>query len=146
MEQNHPLQRRRGRRAHIPRSLIRRIAGWSLIALGILGCVLPVLPGLVLIALGILVIGPHDPLLRRLATLVRIALRRWSRVKQPHLRRLGRWVRWQYRTSRLMLREHLHRHEHGTDGWRAHLPLLGVTLAGVAMSAAVMLLLWHTIL
>lgn len=117
-----------------------------MIALGILGCILPVLPGLVLIAFGIVVIGPHDPLLRRIATLVRLLLRRWSRVRQPQVRRLGRWVRWQYRAARLTLREHLHRHEHGAEGWRAHLPLLGVTLAGVAMSAAVMLLIWHTIL
>ena len=138
------MQQPRHRR-HITKSLARRILGWSLLALALLGFVLPVLPGLPLLALGIIALGPHDPTLRRIAVRVRLLIRRWSQMRQRHLRRCGIFVRQRYRETRLTLHAHLHRHEHGRQGWRAHLALLAMTLLGLTASAGAALAAWHTI-
>ena len=117
-----------------------------MIALALLGFALPILPGVIFLALGIITLGPHDPTLRRAAVAIRIALRRWSQVKQQHFRALGRVARARYRSSRLALRAHLHRHEAGSVSWRSHLLLLGVTLLGMVVAAGAMLLVWHVVL
>jgi uncharacterized membrane protein YbaN (DUF454 family) len=97
MKQNQRGQMRRAtHRRHIPKSLVRRVIGWSLVVLGLLGLALPVLPGLILFAIAIVLLGPHDPTLRRLAVWVRLVLRRWSQAKQRHVRRLGIFVRQWY--------------------------------------------------
>lgn len=136
---------RSGPRRHIPRSLVRRILGWSLITLAALGVILPVLPGLPFLVIGILFLGPHDPTLRRIAVRLRMLVRRWSQVRQRHLRLIGRWVRRQYRETRLAVRAQLHRHQHGAEGWRAHLALLTVMLIGMTASAGILFAALKTI-
>lgn len=145
MEHEHAARLRRHRR-HIPRSFMRRCAGWGLIGLGLLGIVLPVLPGLIFIALGILMLGPHDPALRRIALCLRIVLRRWSQMRQPHIRRMGIVARRWHRSTRLALRDQLHEHEHGAHGWKSHVRLLVLVLVGMSVSAGLMLFVWHSIL
>jgi transposase len=134
------------RRRHVPRSLARRGVGWSMIALALLGFLLPILPGIVFLAIGIVILGPHDPTLRRAAVWIRLALRRWSQIKQRHLRAIGSLARARYRQTRLALRVHLHRHQSGTVSWRAHWLLLAVMLLGMAAAASAMLVVWHVVL
>lgn len=131
---------------HVPRSMIRRILGWSAISLGLLGIVLPVLPGIIFIAIGIVLLGPHDPALRRSAIAIRLILRRWSQAKQRHMRLTGQFVRRRYCEQRRMLRTHLHHHEHGSQSWRGHYVLLAMTLVGLAITAGIGFFVWHTIL
>jgi hypothetical protein len=54
-------------------SLLRRGAGLMLIALGVLGVLLPVMPGIPLLAAGLALIGADHPLRRACMT----RLRRW---------------------------------------------------------------------
>ena len=134
------------KRRHVQRSMIRRILGWSSIVLGLLGIVLPVLPGLIFIAVGIVLLGPHDPALRRMAIAIRMILRRWSQTKQRHMREIGRFARRRYREQRNLLRSHLHQHEHGGQSWRGHYVLLAITLAALAITAGIGFFVWHAIL
>lgn len=134
------------RRRHQPRSLARRSLGWSMVCLAFFGFVLPLLPGIVFLGVGIVLLGPHDPTLRRVAVSARMVLRRWSKTKQRHLRYVGRLARSRYRDARLALRAHLHRHECGNSIWREHIALLTATLVGMAAVASAMLVLWHTVL
>lgn len=134
------------KRRHVPRSMIRRILGWSSIVLGLLGIVLPVLPGLIFIAVGIVLLGPHDPALRRMAIAIRLILRRWSQAKQRHMRRVGQFARRRYCEQRHMLRSQLHQHEHGGQSWRGHYVLLAITLVGLAITAGIGFFVWHAIL
>lgn len=110
-----------------------------------LGFVFPVLPGLPFLAIGIVILGPHDPTLRRTAIGIRQILRRWSKAQQPHVRRAGIFARSRYRETRLALRAQLHNQLHCNQGWRGHLKLLAVTLISMAVSAGAMFAAWHTI-
>lgn len=126
--------------------MIRRIMGWSTIALGLLGVMLPVLPGVVFFALGVVLLGPHDPTLRRIAIGIRLILRRWSQANHQQTRRIGQFVRSRYREQRLLLRSHLHHHEYGGQSWRGHYLLLALTLFVLALTAGIGFFVWHTIL
>ncbi len=139
------LQQRAHRR-HVPRSLLRRIVGWCMIVFALLGFVFPILPGFPFLVPGILLLGPHDPTLRRCALMIRMVLRRWSQMQQPHLRWSGKWSREQYRRTRHAFRMHLHQYQCGDSGWKTHTTLLAAVLTVLAMSAGLMLLIWHTIL
>lgn len=68
---------------------LRRSLGMLCLALGVVGCVLPILPGLPFMIVSARLLGPRDPLLRRLLMGCRRALRRLSRAEQPLLRRAG---------------------------------------------------------
>jgi hypothetical protein len=68
---------------------LRNLVGWILIGVGLLGVALPILPGWLLLVPGIMLVGTHDPLLRRGMVGLHLLLRRLSRMKQRHLRRLG---------------------------------------------------------
>lgn len=133
------------RRRHTARPLSRRIAGWALIGLALLGMALPVMPGLIFLALAIVLLGPHDPLLRRAGYIIRLLLRRLSQARHRRLRLLGRAARWRYADARKQVREVLHHHERGEISWRAHLPLLATMLLGLTASAAIGLAVAHTI-
>lgn len=48
------------------KNLVRQIAGWAFIVLGILGLFLPLLQGILFLALGIYLLSPHIPLFHRI--------------------------------------------------------------------------------
>ena len=60
------------------RVLIRQIAGWILIAIGVAGLILPVLPGWLFLGAGALLLAPHVRLFRRFAA--------WMHARFPALR------------------------------------------------------------
>lgn len=137
--QRHYLHRR-----PVRRSLMRRVLGWTMIALALLGFVLPLLPGIVFLGLGIVLLGPHDPTLRRVGLGARMVLRRWSQVRQRHLRSIGWFARQRYTTTRLTLREYLNKRSAGTTSPHLERVLLTITLIGVLVAASAIVVLWHT--
>ncbi len=140
-QQQQPVQRLK--RRHTPAPLVQRIVGWISILLGLLGMVLPILPGVILLTVGILLLGPHDPALRRMALSVRLALRRWSQVKQPYLRWIGWNVRRTYGTVRLQLRAQRHRLQHRKSLWRDSLLVLAAAGVMLVMVAGISLMIWN---
>jgi uncharacterized membrane protein YbaN (DUF454 family) len=71
--------------------LLRQVAGWSLIALGLLGSLVPVMPGMLFIAAGVLLLARHVRAFRRVSAWVhkhvprlRGPLRRFRDFKQRH--------------------------------------------------------------
>lgn len=61
------------------RRILRPVVGWILIVLGIMGLVLPGLQGVLLLTMGIALVGPHHPLIRK----VREWGARWLRLARP---------------------------------------------------------------
>lgn len=106
---------------------------------------LPVMPGLIFLALAIVLLGPHDPLLRRAGIAIRLLLRRLSQARHRWIRRLGGEARWRYADARRQVRQVLHHHQRGEISWRAHLPLLATMLLGLTASAAIGLVVARTI-
>lgn len=46
--------------------LARQLAGWALLALGVIGLIMPIMPGWVFIVWGVLILAPDVPILGRL--------------------------------------------------------------------------------
>lgn len=61
-----------------PHRIVRQVVGWSLIALGMLMGFVPMVPGLLLIAIGAVLLAPHVRLFRRVSA--------WVHKHLPHLR------------------------------------------------------------
>ncbi|WP_029215496.1 hypothetical protein [Kallotenue papyrolyticum] len=134
-------------RSRHPRiSLARRIAGWLVLVLGVIGLIFPVLPGIVLLALGLLILGPHDPLLRRIVRRMRTLLRGWSRAQHPWLRASGQRARRAVLRTRQMLRTHLHDVRRGRTSRAGQLAMLGVSLLGMVATATALVVLWRVLL
>nr|ALS89431.1 helix-turn-helix domain protein [uncultured bacterium] len=70
-------------------------------------------PGLLALALGIVILGRHDPTLRRWAVLLRMSLRRLSQAEGTAVRTLGQWLRRRHLMARLLVQEQVHRHARG---------------------------------
>src|SRR4051794_1106379 len=105
-------KRNRRHMRHRPRSLGRRIAGWLVVAAGLAMILLPG-PGLLALAVGIIILGRHDPTLRRWAVYLRLSLRRLSQAEAAEVRRIGQWLRRWHQQARFLVREQLHRHASG---------------------------------
>lgn len=58
--------------------ILRQLAGWSLVALGLVGLLLPMVPGSLFIAIGALLLARHVRLFRRVSA--------WMHKRFPHLR------------------------------------------------------------
>ena len=84
-------------------SLPRKVAGLSLLGLGVLGTVLPVLQGVLFIALGLFVLRDQYPWARRIMSRLH---RRWPRqvdgVEAMEARLVG-WARRQRERARRLL-------------------------------------------
>ncbi|MFQ3633515.1 hypothetical protein [Roseiflexus sp.] len=85
-------------------NIARRITGVLLLCTGILGLLLPVLPGWSLIIPGVALLGRRHRLVRLSHLSVRHALRWMRRRRHRHLRRLGWLLTTEYgRTRRIVL-------------------------------------------
>lgn len=82
---------------------LRRILGVACLILGILGCLLPILPGWPFLIPAILLLGRRDPWLRRCHLLLRRTLRRLRRARHPLLGGLGRRLSSEYVRSKRTL-------------------------------------------
>jgi hypothetical protein len=83
------------------------VLGWILIVLGLAGLVLPLLQGVLFLALGVALVGRRNWLIRRVALVIKRALRRWARHPTPLVGRLGRAaLHAQYSCSRQSRRLH----------------------------------------
>jgi uncharacterized membrane protein YbaN (DUF454 family) len=71
------------------RSLLRRSLGLSCLALGVAGVLLPILPGWPLLLVCGRLLGPRDPVLRRVLATGHRGLRRLRQAERPLLRRAG---------------------------------------------------------
>jgi hypothetical protein len=67
----------------------RRVVGTILLIIGILGWLLPILPGWPFVIPAIVLLGRRDPLLRRMHLVLRLGLRSLRRTRHPRIRRLG---------------------------------------------------------
>jgi hypothetical protein len=76
------------RRAAAPR-LARRSLALLCVALGVSGCILPIIPGLPFFVIAARLLGRRDRQLRRAIVTGRIGLRRLRAARQPLLRRAG---------------------------------------------------------
>lgn len=70
--------------------VLRHIAGWALLVLGVVGLVLPVLQGWLLIALGALLLAPDVPFFARLVGWVETRFPLLRGTLQTMRRRFGR--------------------------------------------------------
>ncbi|MBI2440700.1 MAG: hypothetical protein HYV35_04935 [Lentisphaerae bacterium] len=61
----------------IKRPLIRQIAGWTLLAIGVVGIIIPVLPGWLFLGAGALILAPYVRAFRRLAAWLHIRFPGW---------------------------------------------------------------------
>ncbi len=130
----------RRNRHYPPPSLPRRIVGWTCILLGLTGLLVPVLPGIVLLMVGTVLLGPHEPKLRRTAFAIRWTLRRWSSASHPLLRHWGWTIRRRHRSVRLLVRSQVGRFQRGEFGrrdyaiWAACALFSAVLFTGVAVA------------
>jgi len=98
---------RRARRAALahPRiSLVRWISGWIVIVVGLAGVVLPLLPALVLLPVGVALVGRRSTVVRYARTRMKL----WLRVAETWRGlpgRLGRFLRERERRMAAFLRE-----------------------------------------
>ena len=84
---------------------MRLIIGCVFIVIGILGVILPVLPGTVWLVIASLIIGKRSRMLRRLSVTGKQLLRRWAEHDQRIIGWIGRWsVAAQRDTSRRLRR------------------------------------------
>lgn len=84
--------------------LLRPGIGWLCLAVGLLGMILPVLPGIPILLLGVALVGRRNRLLRWAGIQEQRLLRRWSRHPAPLMRGTGRWVLRQRRQLASQLR------------------------------------------
>ena len=82
----------------------RLILGWAFIALGVLGVILPVLPGTIWLIIGALLIGRRSRILRRASVAGKRFLRRWAAHPHPVVGAVGRWALQSQRDTSRQLR------------------------------------------
>lgn len=92
---------------HIVRPVVRQVTGWLCILLGIAGLVLPVLPGVVFLVIGIVLVGRRNRLIRWTGVHSKLLLRRWAALPTPIIGPAGRLaLRGQQEVSRQRRRLH----------------------------------------
>lgn len=85
-------------------AILRRVTGIVLLVIGILGLLLPVLPGWPLVIPGVVLLGRRDRLVRLSHLVVRLVLRRLRQSRIRHIRVLGVRLSIEYvRTRRALL-------------------------------------------
>jgi len=79
---------------------LRAVLGWLSIALGVLGSIFPVIPGLPFLILGVYLVGHRNRVLRWWRVHIRLLIRWASRSRIP-------WLRWAGHTTRRVQHESL---------------------------------------
>lgn len=69
------------------RSLLEILSGWGLVALGVLGLILPIMPGWIFLIPGLVILARHYHWARRLLAYARLMYRRAMRRSPPGSRR-----------------------------------------------------------
>ncbi len=98
-------------------------------------------PGLLALALGVVLLGRRDPLLRRCGVLLRLGLRRLSRAEQQVVRQVGCWLRVRHAQARMLVREQVHRHARGEPLSLWVRVWIGITIVSAAAGLGLGLLL-----
>ena len=80
--------------------LLRRVIGAICVFIGILGILLPILPGWPFLIPGIALLGPRDPILRTLHLLIIRFLKYIKSRKTPWLARTGEYLYDAYKKTR----------------------------------------------
>jgi hypothetical protein len=70
--------------------VVRPLLGWGFIILGVVGLVLPVLQGMLFLAIGFGLVGRRNPLLRWLRVHFKLLLRRMATLPYPPAAQVGR--------------------------------------------------------
>lgn len=83
--------------------VLRRSLGFLCLGIGILGAILPIIPGWPAFILAVVLLGRRDRTLRLLHLWGRRALRWMRRAPMPQLRLLGRWLSAQYLSMRRLI-------------------------------------------
>jgi hypothetical protein len=91
--------------------IVRRIAGYTCLGIGVLGAILPIIPGWPGFFLAVALLGRRDRSLRLTHLFGRHALRSLRRARQPLVKRIGLWVSAEYVNLRRQLLPHLDRAE-----------------------------------
>ena len=87
--------------------VLRQVIGWICIGLGLLGLALPVLQGILLLAIGIALVGRRHWLIRWTSVQIKLLLRRWAALETPVIGPVGRLaLRAQHEISRQRRRLH----------------------------------------
>jgi hypothetical protein len=73
--------------------VLRPVVGWGFIILGLLGMVLPVLQGVLFLAIGISLVGKRSYPIRLARVHIKLLLRWWEGLPSPLLSAPGRWLR-----------------------------------------------------
>ena len=71
---------------------LRLTLGWFFIGLGVLGVILPILPGMPWLIIGTWLIGRRSRLFRLTGVASKRFLRRWAAHEGPVVGELGRWA------------------------------------------------------
>jgi uncharacterized membrane protein YbaN (DUF454 family) len=77
--------------------VLRPGLGWLCLALGVLGIIFPLLPGIPILFLGMALVGRRNRLLRWTIMQQKRLLRRWAKHPTPVIRRVGQWATRQQR-------------------------------------------------
>ncbi|HEU5098965.1 MAG TPA: hypothetical protein VFU22_08100 [Roseiflexaceae bacterium] len=92
------------RRRSAPPRMARRSLALLCVALGVSGCILPIIPGLPFFVVAARLLGPRDRQLRHAIVAGRMGLRRLRSARQPLLRQAGHQLTPHWHTfTRLML-------------------------------------------
>lgn len=71
---------------------MRPVLGWSSILVGILGVILPIIPGIPFLVVGVTLVGRRTWIIRWVAVNWKYMLRRWATSPVPVFGTIGRWA------------------------------------------------------
>jgi hypothetical protein len=94
-------------------------------------------PGLIALAIGIILLGRRDRLLRRAALALHMALRGLSRAEQPKVRAVGAWLRARHAGARRFVRDEVIGYGQGRSLRLVTKIWIGITLLLTALAAGV---------
>ncbi len=73
-------------------SFLRQLTGWVLIVVGMVMAPLPIPVGLPMIAIGVVMVGRRNRVMRWIRVHIRLAIREWAAQDRPILSPFARWT------------------------------------------------------